>query len=350
MEYLAYSKMLIKNRFLIKELLGQGSYGQVFLALDKKKGKNVALKIQMEASSGTSFRKEINVLENLLGTKGFPQILLTGTYHNLYFIAMEKYKESLQMRFEKRSKNLSIKELAFIGVKLLKLFKKLHSFGYLHRDLKPQNVLLNKNKLVLIDFGASTKFVDENNFHIKFKSNVGFVGNLAFSSCNAHYGLTLSRRDDLESLCYLLSYLMNKDLPWSRYFIFEDSDERIAKTKSRIKSQELFKSHVEFCEIFDYVKTLKFDEDPNYDFLIAKLKVVIQENNKEKLKFFKTEKTRRASVKCNKRVDKTKKHKKYSQRRAIEETIATSVLPEFKDRIKILKGIGISAMSTKVCD
>lgn len=342
--------MLIKNRFLLKELLGQGSYGQVFLALDKETKKNVALKIQIEVSSATSFRKEIKVLENLSGVKGFPQILSTGTYQDLYFIAMEKYKESLQTRFEKRSKELTIKELAFVGVKLLKIIKKLHSFGYLHRDLKPQNVLLNKKNLVLIDFGASSKFVDENNFHIKFKSNVGFVGNLAFSSSNAHYGLTLSRRDDLESLCYLLSYLMNKDLPWSRYFIFEDSDARIANTKSKIKSQELFKSHVELCEIFDYVKSLKFDEDPNYDFLIDKLKGVIQKNFKDKFRLFKTEKTRRTSVKCKKRNEILKKPKRRSQKKVVEETIVTSVLPEFKDRIKILKGMGISAMSTKICD
>ena len=68
----------------------------------------------------------------------------------------------------------------------------------------------------LIDFGLCTKDLDENNNHLpKSKSNF-FKGNLVFGSRNAFRGLSLSRRDDLISLAYLLLYLLDGDLEYMK--------------------------------------------------------------------------------------------------------------------------------------
>lgn len=99
--------------------------------------------------------------------------------------------------------------LAICIVDLLETF---HDKGYIHCDLKPDNIMIgdfkenlqNMNKIYLIDFGISNKYLDEMGCHIKFSQDVPFKGNLIYSSKNAFAQCTLSRRDDIISLMYML--------------------------------------------------------------------------------------------------------------------------------------------------
>lgn len=76
---------------------------------------------------------------------------------------------------------------------MLERFRDLHSIGYLHLDLKPDNILLGSSNwtklessvIVLIDYGISKKYVNESGLHIKANTNVPFAGNLLFASKNA---------------------------------------------------------------------------------------------------------------------------------------------------------------------
>jgi casein kinase 1 len=99
-------------------------------------------------------------------------------------------------------------------------------------DIKPDNILLgpttdtsqHDKMLFLIDFGVSRKFKNQDGSHIQFRMDLPFTGNIIFASVNSflNYGilneftvsLELSRRDDLESLMYLLIYLAQGHLPW----------------------------------------------------------------------------------------------------------------------------------------
>lgn len=95
----------------------------------------------------------------------------------------------------------------------------IHSKDYIHRDIKPENFLVGfrekKFLIYLIDYGLSNKFINQKtNEHINFSDGKSLIGTARFASIYTHLGYEQSRRDDLESLGYLLVYLYSGCLPW----------------------------------------------------------------------------------------------------------------------------------------
>lgn len=92
------------------------------------------------------------------------------------------------------------------------------------------------------------------------------IGTTRFSSINAQSGRSLSRRDDLESLAYILIYFLQGGLPW------QDIDTRPKKNKEIIlKMKQVSASAlcqglpVEFEELLRHARGLQFTQRPNYD-------------------------------------------------------------------------------------
>ena len=120
----------------------------------------------------------------------------------------------------------------------------------------------------IVDFGLAKKYCHPTTgHHIPLHQAQHTTGTPAFSSIHAHLGAELGRRDDLESLAYMLIYLAQGSLPW----LSGDSHQRalsILEVKQKTATEVLC-SHVpcELAAFLTYTRTLSFSEEPDYDYI-----------------------------------------------------------------------------------
>lgn len=156
----------------------------------------------------------------------------------------------------------------------------------IHRDIKPDNLTMgieeNANIVYIIDFGLSKKYRSSKTLeHIKFKTNKRLTGNARFASINALKGCEQSRRDDLESICYLLIFFLKGTLPWQgiKGANKEKCYKKIYQRKLTTTPECLcYKLPFEFKEFVKYTRQLRFDEEPNYDYLRGLLQSIMISN------------------------------------------------------------------------
>ena len=99
-----------------------------------------------------------------------------------------------------------------VGLQLLELLVEMHNLGFVHGDIKPENIVVaadDPSKLCLIDFGLSTRFKEHGGKHIEQTNSGRFSGSLIFASIGTCRGTVKAARDDIESLIYVIIYLMN---------------------------------------------------------------------------------------------------------------------------------------------
>ncbi|XP_054814605.1 casein kinase 1-like protein HD16 isoform X5 [Prosopis cineraria] len=153
----------------------------------------------------------------------------------------------------------------------LKDFLNSSTHGYLHGDIKPENLLLGKpnspdeKKLFIVDFGLAIKWRDSNGKHVEYEQFPNmFRGTMGYASVHAHLGRTPSRRDDLESLAYTLIFLYQGQLPWQEFQDI-DIDKSFIVCQEKLKTPPLLASSLAPVYKFLWsVVNLKFDEEPNY--------------------------------------------------------------------------------------
>jgi len=122
-----------------------------------------------------------------------------------------------------------------------------------------------------------------NNEHIKFSKEASFRGTHRYASINTHRNYEQSRRDDLEALGYVLIYFLKGKLPWQNVRTSKkDRKKVIGEKKSQISIDELTSGlPIEFKYYLEYVRSLKFEEDPNYEYLRNLFRQCLQYNNFE---------------------------------------------------------------------
>jgi serine/threonine protein kinase len=156
-----------------------------------------------------------------------------------------------------------------------------HSKGFIHRDIKPENILIGLKKknylLYFIDFGISKRYQDsKTGVHIPYIDGKPLTGTVRYASLYTHFGIEQSRRDDLESLGYILIYFLKGELPWQGIEgkTNKEKYKKIADIKNNT-SLEILCSDIpsiifnidEFIEYLKYVRELQFDQKPDYSYL-----------------------------------------------------------------------------------
>lgn len=281
----------LSDSFRIIKLIGQGSFGSVYLTYDNDNNK-FASKVEARDKSSRLI-DEYYIYKSLCGrgvNSGIPKIYNFIKTPKYYILVMELLGKSLDSIFNNCNRQFNIGSCLLLGIDIITLLECIHEAGYIHRDIKPNNFLVGKkdniNKIYLTDFGLSKKYINKGK-HIEYNSKKKLIGTLRYASINMHMGIEPSRRDDLESVGYMLVYFLKGRLPWQGL-----------KKRSNISSVEMI-GNVKLCTNLDklcqnlphcfkkyiqYCRDLKFNEKPDYDYL-RKLFIDTANNNNVKLEF-----------------------------------------------------------------
>ena len=208
---------------------------------------------------------------------------------------MEKYNiliidylgKSLETLFNDCDHKFSLKTTIMLIEQMLSRIEYIHSKNFIHRDIKPDNFLISRNKkkniIYIIDFGLSKRFREaKTNIHIPYRDGKSLTGTARFASINTHLGIEQSRRDDLESLGYVMIYFLRGSLPWQGLKAKTPCEKynKIMKTKMQTGLDSLCKDFPnEVQKFLDYTRDLMFDEKPDYNFLHKLLKDICDKNN-----------------------------------------------------------------------
>ncbi|CAG0914945.1 unnamed protein product, partial [Notodromas monacha] len=116
------------------------------------------------------------------------------------------------------------------------------------------------------------------NEHIPYAENRNLTGTARYASINTHLGIERSRRDDLESLAYIVIYFLRGSLPWQgiKGSVKKEKYRRIGEKKVSIPIEDLVRGYPsELTKFLRYVRSLRFEQNPNYSYLASLIKSAI---------------------------------------------------------------------------
>uniref|UniRef100_A0A914VRL0 non-specific serine/threonine protein kinase n=1 Tax=Plectus sambesii TaxID=2011161 RepID=A0A914VRL0_9BILA len=272
---IAKGDFIVDGQYRLIRRLGQGSFGEVYHGLNLLSGEHVAVKVEPTVSRSPQLHYESKVYKLLYGSHGISNMRYYGTVHDYRVLVMDLLGPSVEDLFNYCSQRLSMKTVLMLADQMIRLIETIHNKNMIHRDIKPDNFLMgvgqNSEKVYLIDFGLAKKYRDSHTQeHIAFREDKSLTGTARYASINAHLGREQSRRDDLESLGYVLMYLIRGSLPWQgiKAATAKQKYEKIKEKKCVTPVAWLCDGYPpEFATYINYCRSLQFEERPDYAFL-----------------------------------------------------------------------------------
>ncbi|KAL6494543.1 Casein kinase 1-like protein 3 [Orobanche gracilis] len=246
---------IVGGKFKLGRKIGSGSFGEIFLgdyayryfldcgSEDFENNKTKHPQLLYEA-------KLYNILQ---GGSGIPSIKWSGVNGDDNVLVLDLLGPSLEDLFVYCGRKFSLKTVLMLADQMITRIEFVHSKGFLHRYIKPDNFLMG--------LGRKANQLENKNL----------TGTARYASCNTHLGIEQGRRDDLESLGYVLLYFLRGTfLPWQglKAATKKQKYDKICEKKLSTPIEVLCKSHpVEFASYFHYCHSLTFDQRPDYGFL-----------------------------------------------------------------------------------
>jgi serine/threonine protein kinase len=264
---------MIANKYKLVKKISEGCFGKVFQGINIRTNEMVAIKIESSNNNMKTLKFEAKIYQYLGELEGFSRLKWFGTdkHKCINYLVMDLLDASI-IDIVKKSK-MSLNVFLNMGIQMIKRINMLHDKLLLHRDIKPENFLLGKDKqtnkyiVYLIDFGFCKRYETDGE-HINETSITNIIGTLNYVSLNVHKRTEPSRRDDLESFIYVLLFIYFGRLEWSNIL----QEDIIIKKKEEVLDDK--NTHIPpfIKDMLKYIRNLKFDEKPNYEYLISLLR------------------------------------------------------------------------------
>ena len=280
--------MIIANKYKILEEIGKGAFGKVYKGENIRTKELVAIKVEKVNGDIKSLKYETQIYQAITSgqkTTGFVQVKWFGLIKDYYFMVLPLLGNTLGQfkRAYLDGGKLPLNMVLYFGKEMVTRLQHIHEKGFIHRDVKPDNFLFDlmhdkeitiKN-MYLLDFGFCKQYVLPDGSHIPIKTNKQLIGTPNYVSINMHNGIEPSRRDDLESVGYIMINLFYRDaeikmtnmteiIAFKFNIISTDNLEQEKKLGFPLVPQ-IIKDYLNYC------KHLKFEQKPNYDYLYSML-------------------------------------------------------------------------------
>ncbi|KAM3874168.1 casein kinase I-like [Diretmus argenteus] len=256
--------------------IGCGSFGDVYLAINITNGEEVAVKLEPREARHPQLLGESKLYKILQGGVGVPRIRWYGQEKEYNVLVMDLLGPSLGDLFDSCSRRFTMKTVLMLADQMISRIEHVHRNNFIHRDIKPDNFVMgigpHCKELYLIDFGVAKMYRHDRSWqHRPYNQDKNdFVSTLRFASINAHQGIEQSRRDDMESIGYMLMYFNRSSLPWQNVMAVRkrQKHEKITEKKMSTPVEFLCKGFpAEFAIYMYYCRALRFEEAPDYMYL-----------------------------------------------------------------------------------
>jgi casein kinase I family protein HRR25 len=265
----------VGKKYRIGRKIGSGSFGDIYLGTNIISGEEVAIKLENTKAKHPQLEYEAKVYKALSGGVGIPFVRWYGTECDYNAMVIDLLGPSLEDLFNYCNRKFTYKTVLLLADQLICRIEYIHARCFIHRDIKPDNFLMGigrrGSQVNVIDFGLAKKYRDpRTHLHIPYRENKNLTGTARYASVNTHLGIEQSRRDDLESLGYVLIYFCKGSLPWQglKAATKRQKYDRIMEKKMTTPNDILTKGlPKEFLDYMNYIKTLRFEDKPDYPYL-----------------------------------------------------------------------------------